>query len=169
MESIDTVPVLEEEPTSKQQQDYFGFSETKQHFLPDGVTYVEIRAMNEGAKARFQKRTQRDLTLEKGSGNARFSMDPAKERHELIKECVVGWNFMRGGVLIPFGERGMNDFLMLANPRIIEEIELEIRKMNPWLLNELTVEEIDKQMEELRELREIAVEREAGEGSSSSR
>lgn len=168
MDSTDT-QVRPEEIETQRQIDYFGFSERKKYFLPDGITYVELEAMNEGSKAKFQKRTQRDLTLEKGSGNARFSMDPAKERHELIRECVKGWNFIRNGIPIPFGEAGMRDFLTLANPKIVEGIELEIRKMNPWLLNELTVEEIDKQMKELEELREIAVEREAGEGSSPSK
>lgn len=151
------------------QADYFGFQERVQHFLPDGVSWVMLEAMNEGMKARFQKNTQRDLVLEKGSGNARFKMDPGAERHALIEASVKDWNLRQNGQLRPFGERALKDFLQIANPKIVEEIELAIRKLNPWLMADLTVEEIDKQIEELNELRDEAVKREAGEGASSSK
>src|SRR5688572_6474931 len=155
-----TAPEVEAAP---QQIDYFGFQERKNYYLPDKVSYFVLEAMNEGAKAKFQKSTRRDLVLKKGSGDASFSIDPAQERHALIRECVKDWNMMRGGQSIPFGEAGLRDFLSLADPKIVEGLELEIRKMNPWLLNELTVEEIDKQIEELQEMRKVAEERERGE------
>lgn len=157
--------VLPESP----QVDYFGFQQFEKYYLPDGHSWFELRAMNEGDKARFQKRTQRDLVLEKGSGNARFKMDPGVERHELIKASVVNWNLMRQGIPQPFGERALQDFLNLADPKIVEGLELAIRKLNPWLLNDLTVEEIDRQIDELQEMRAIAVEREAGEAVSASK
>jgi len=157
----------------QKQVDYFGFAETSRYTFPDGVTFFELKAMNEGEKSKFQKMTQRDLVLEKGSGNARFKMDPATERHELIKASVVGWNLMRNGTPVPFEQTGranpLNDFLELANPKVVEEIELAIRKLNPWLLNDMSVEDIDKQIEELQDLRKVAVEREAGEASSSNK
>lgn len=153
----------------QQQIDYFGFQQTSRYTFPDGITYFELKAMNEGEKSKFQKLTQRDLVLEKNSGNARFKMDPATERHELIKSSVVGWNLKRNGVPVPFEQVGranpLNDFLELADPKIVEEIELAIRKLNPWLLNDMTVEEIDKQIEELQDLRKVAVDKERGEAS----
>ncbi len=162
-------PVIEDSMPQTQQIDYFGFAKTTKYFFPDGITFLELKAMNEGEKSKFQKETQRDLVLEKNSGNARFKMDPATERHELIKSSVVGWNLTRNGVPVPFDNKGranpLNDFLELADPKVVEEIELAIRKLNPWLLNELTVTEIDNQIEELKELREVAVERERGEHS----
>jgi len=149
------------------QHDYFGFTHTEKFYFPDGITYFEIQKMNEGQKSKFQKSTQRDLTLEKGSGNAKFSMDPARERHELIKSSVISWNLTRGGQPIPFDARGraIQDFLDLGDPQIVEDIELFIRKLNPWLLNDLTVEEIDKQIQELQELRVTVEEKERGESS----
>lgn len=151
------------------QQDYFGFQHLTQHFLPDGVSYFELSAMNEGQKAVFQKSTQRDLVLEKGSGNARLKVDPGGERHALIKASVVGWNLMRQGQPIMFTQRSLDEFLKLADPKVVEDLESAIRKLNPWLLAELTVEEIDRQIEELQELRGDAVKREEGEASSSSK
>jgi hypothetical protein len=121
-----------EEGAGQQQLDYFGFQKTEKHYLPDGISYFEIKAMNEGAKAKFQKMTQRDMILEKGSGNARFSIDPAAERHALIKECTVDWRLMRQGQYQPFGDAALRDFLVLADPKIVEGIELAIRKLNPW-------------------------------------
>lgn len=169
MEGTDVMDTPTETGAGNQQMDYFGFQKTEKHYLPDGVSYFEIKAMNEGAKAKFQKSTQRDMVLEKGSGNARFSIDPAAERHALIKECTVDWRLRRGDQFQPFGDAALRDFLQLADPKIVEGIELAIRKLNPWLLADATVEEIDKQIADLEELRKIAVEREAGEGYSSSR
>lgn len=143
--------------------DYFGFQEEHVWMLPDGKQSMTLKVMNEGAKAQFQKRTQKDVVVERGSGNARMRMDQAQERHELIRTCVTGWNLYRGGQPIPFTERAMKDFLELASPKLVEELEKEIRRINPWLDSEMTVADIDKEIENLQELREAAVERERGE------
>ncbi|HEY6021682.1 MAG TPA: hypothetical protein VIY48_17990 [Candidatus Paceibacterota bacterium] len=165
--AVETVPSSFQE--SRTQHDYFGFRETKRVMMPDGMTWVEISAMNEGQKSAFQKSTSRDMILEKGSGNARFKVDPASERHALLKACIVDWNFMRNGTLQPYGDAALRDFLQLADPKIVELIEREIRKLNPWMMQEMTVEEIDSQIAELEEMRRTAVEREAGEGNSSNK
>lgn len=169
VEHIGSEVDFQETASASVQQDYFGFQQRERYYLPDGVSFFELEAMNEGMKSKFQRMTQRDLVLEKGSGNARLKVDPGGERHELIKASVKGWNLTRNGVPQPFGPRALQDFLELANPKIVEGLELAIRKLNPWLLADATVEEIDKQIEELQELRVEAVKREEGEASSSSR
>jgi len=167
------VPAYEQ--STPAQADYFGFASTERFLLPDGVSFIEYRIMNEGKKAQFQKMTSRDLVIEGKTGNARTRMDPAQERHELIRQSVIGWNLKRrrsaNGPLedVPFNNSTLGQFLQDANPKLVEDLELAIRKSNPWLLNELTVEQIDAQMDELRELREAAVERERGEASSASK
>lgn len=153
----------------KQQQDYWGFYQTERFVFPDGVTYLEIKAMNEGDKQKFQKTTQRDMVLEKGSGNARFKIDAGIERRELLRASVTDWNFIRGEQAIPFSERIFLQWLDVADPTLVEKIEVFIRKLNPWMLADLSVEEIDRQIEELNELRAVAEERERGEESSSSK
>src|SRR4051812_3892522 len=65
-------------------EDYFGFAETQRWYFPDGKQYIEFQRMNEGERARFQKMTTRDVTVIRGSGDAKVKMDPATERHELI-------------------------------------------------------------------------------------
>lgn len=151
------------------QQDYFGFQSNEKFYFPDGVTYVEFAVMNEGAKAKFQKLTQRDLVVERQSGNARMKVDPSQERHELIRSSVTGWNLLRNGQPVDFNPRQLKDFLELANPKLVEDLEIAIRKANPWLMDEMKVEDIDREIENLQQMRDAAVERERGEASSSSR
>jgi hypothetical protein len=124
--------------------------------------------MNEGQKLRFQKATGRDIVLQR-SGDAKLRMDPGAERHELIRACVVGWNLNRGGQPIPFNNRNLNDFLELADPKIVEKIENAIRRANPWLLGEVSSADIRDQIKELEEMLVVAEEREAGEASSASK
>jgi hypothetical protein len=153
------------------QQDYFGFAETKKFIFPDGITFIEFSVMNEGQKSQFQKKTSRDLVLERQSGNARMKMDQASDRHELIKATVVSWNLVRNGVPLPQptdpskGRVQLDDFLTFADPRLIDELEKEIRKANPWLLGDMKSDDIKKEIANLEEMLEVALERERGEAS----
>lgn len=167
MTETPTVPPPVEEPPApvNVQADYFGFQETHKHYLPDGISFFEFITMNEGAKAKYQKSTSRDLVLERTSGNARMKVDPATERHELIQSCVIGWNLTRNGEPVTFNRVQLGDFLVFASPRIVEDLEKAIRKVNPWLLAEMTVADIDREIDNLREMREVAEERERGETS----
>lgn len=167
--AVPTSEGFEEDYAAKPQHDYFAFGSVEKIILPDGVSYVEFDTMNEGAKSRFQKDVQRDLIIERGSGNARTKVDPSVERHALLMASIKGWNLKRGNRPIHFDTRALRDFLEFADPKVIELIELAIRKANPWLVSELSVADIDEQIDQLKELREEAVKREAGEASSSSR
>src|SRR5690606_23102555 len=150
------------------QEDYFGFERVERFIFPDGVTYIEYKAMNEGAKARYQSKTVRPIVIEKG-GSASTRIDPAGQRHELIIASVTRWNLTRGGKAVHFSERMLRDWLSLANPVLVENLEKAIRKVNPWLNDDLTVEAIDAEIESLQELRREVVEREQGEGSSATK
>ena len=151
--------------TEKPQQDYFGFSAPQKFFFPDGVTYIEFTKMSEGAKKAFQDKTSKDLVLERQSGNARMTVLQGTERWELIEASVTGWNLLRNGVPFPFSKPNLRDFLQLADPELVEDLEKAIRKANPWLLDQMTVADIDKEIENLKEMREVAEKREAGEAS----
>jgi hypothetical protein len=158
-----------------QQADYFGFQRTERWFLPDGISYMELQAMNEGMKKEYQKRTRSDVTVMRGSGDAKFSVDPGEERWQLILQSVVGWNLLRNGQPVPLStnsynnKKNLEDWLTLADPKLVESLEQKIRDINPWLMSEMKVEDIDKEIERLQDLRKQAVERQAGEGSSASK
>lgn len=148
------------------QANYFGFQAREQFTFPDGITYIEFEKMNEGSKRRFQDKTSRDLVVERQSGNARMSVLQGTERHELIKACVTDWNLIGpGGTPIAFTKQLLDQWLSVADPMIVEDLEKAIRKANPWLLAEMTVADIDREIENLQEMREVAQRREEGEGN----
>lgn len=159
-------------------EDYFGFGQSERFTMPDGKQYIEFQVMNEGQRREFQKRTNKDIKFNRATNDASIKADPAEERWALITSSVTGWNLKRrrpDGSFedAPFskGSPGseLEKFLAKANPKLIDDLEFAIRKANPWMQADMTVEEIDKEMDRLRDLREQAVEREKGEGSSSSK
>lgn len=174
-QAIDTQSASDFTPENIEPQftDYFGFKATEKFWFPDGKTYIEYDVMNEGAKARFQKLTSRDLRVQRTTGDALLKMDPGAERHALISESVTGWNLMRRNPKddsrwehAPFDQSNLRRFLEGTDPRIVEDLEKAIRKANPWLMDEMSVEDIDKEISNLQELRAVAVEREAGKSAS---
>ena len=162
--------VSNEEP---QYTDYFGFTSTERYYLPDGKQWIEFQRMNEGKKREFQKLTSRDLRVQRTTGDALMKVDPGLERQELIKLSMVGWNLMQPDPknsgewrAAPYDSSNIRRFLEGANPEIIDGLEKAIRKANPWMMDEMSVEEIDKEIENLQEMRKVAEEREAKKNDS---
>jgi hypothetical protein len=151
------------------QQEYYMTEVRERWYFPDKITYIEFKKLLEGGKAEFERRTQKDAILERRTQNVRIGMDPAAERHELIRTCVTDWNLIRGGQLVPFNVKNLNDWLRVADPGMVEELAKAIRKLNPWLGGEPTIQEIDDQIAELHELRAQLVEKEQQNLSSDSR
>lgn len=156
-------------------EDYWGNDETVKHFLPDHKQYFVIRPMNEGAKAKFQKMTNRDVILEQKTQNARFRVDPAEERHELIRHSVIDWFLFQrdrntGAIeQVRFTPDKLNKWLSVAPPKVVEDLEHAIRMANPWLQADMTFEQIDEEINRLREVRAQKEREEQGEGDSTNR
>lgn len=148
-----------------QQQDYFGFNRDERFMFPDGQSYIVISALNEGEKKKFQDKVSKDLVLEQRTGNARMTVLQGTERHELIKAACKDWNLVRGGKPVPFNNINLGDFLTLGDPRLIEDLEKAIRKLNPWLMAEMKAEDIRREIDNLNEMLVEAEKREQGEGS----
>lgn len=143
--------------------DYWGYVGTSIRFgLPDGVQYIEFDRMNEGQKSKYQKLTSGSIEVKKSSGNAVMNVDPARDRHALIVTSVIGWNLYMNGNPVKFQRSLLENWLIVADPQIIGSLEAEIRKHNPWLKNEMTVAEIEVEIENLRVLRDEAEVREQG-------
>lgn len=147
------------------QQDYFAFEVTHREFLPDGISYVDHQELNEGARTKYLNGTNRDVRLQKSSGDAIIRMAPGDERKALLKAALVGWNLISGGRPVPFNGGNLDKWLTVANPKHIDIVEKAVRKANPWLLNEVSVEDIDKEIATLQELRETKVREEAGKAT----
>lgn len=156
-------------------EDYWGNDETVKVPLPDGTQYFIIQPMNEGKKAQFQRMTNRDIIMEQKTQNARFKVDPAQERHELIKSSVVDWLMYRKDKTtqqveeVRFTPDKLNKWLSVAPPHVVELVEHKIRLANPWLQAEMTVEQIDEEIDRLRELRQQREREEQGESDSANK
>jgi hypothetical protein len=159
--------------------DYFGFDQRHKYMMPDGKLWIEFKILNEGDIARFQQILNRDITVEKRTGNARIRVNQVEERHALLMVAVTGWHMMRrepkqGGRWVEQkfsnGSPGSEfmKWVQLADPRLVADLENAIRKHNPFLLQASTetLEAIDKQVAELQEQRQEILERMRGEGSS---
>jgi hypothetical protein len=154
-------------PQVQARTEYWGTDERFRYEL-EGGQFFECKVMNEGDKTKFQKSTNQDLTIGRDQ-TAKIKMDPASERHQLIKASVVGWVLYKDGLVVDFNTRILEQWLQVAPPKIVEDLEFVIRKNNPWMQAEMTTEEIDKEIERLYELRKQVVEREAGEVSSATK
>jgi len=146
--------------------DYFGFSRTEKFMLSDGIQYFEIKKLNEGERSAYQNETNRDVRVEKRTGDAKLRVQPGTERHALIRRAVVGWNLFRGGERFDFSEASLGFVLAEFPPEIIDDLDRAIRKLNPWLMGDMTVEDIDREIESLKEQRAELLDREEGKGSS---
>lgn len=174
---ITTAPAPVADPdieTVEQYEDYFGFDETHTFTLPDHRQQIFFKSMTEGMRARFQKQTNRDIHFNRQTSDARLSVDPAVERWALISISVTGWSLKRRNRTgqwedAPFstGSPGseLNKWLDLANPSVVADLEDAIRKANPWLLDDMNVEQIDQELERLTDLRKQVIERESKEAA----
>lgn len=149
-------------PEDGGQVDYFGFSETREIMLPDGKSWLKQKIWTEGDRKRFQNKTQRDVRLQKGSGDAIVRMAAGEERWDLITTAITDWNLVKQGKRVPFNDSNLKKFLEATSPKIVDLIEKEIRKANPWLLSDMSLEDIDREIAQLQELREEKVKEEEG-------
>ena len=155
----------------QQFEDYWGVSATERFTLPDGKQWIEFKIMNEGERAEYEKKSSKDLVLQQRTGEARVSSDPAGDRHKLIKTSVVGWYLVQRApdgtwTEAPFGAKSLDMWLNNANPKIVDKLEFEIRMANPWLQSDMTIEQIDEQIEDLQRMRKDKEREELGEARS---
>lgn len=173
MEIDNTLVTEAPTPVEKQFDDYWGFSESHKFMLPDGEQYIEYKTMTEGDRQQYQKLTNRDITMTRQTGEARMKVDPAEDRNALLHVAVTGWNLRRNGKPETFSNDNRNgtfqQWLKVANPKIVEDLERDIRISNPWLLGDMKPDDIRTEIENLEEMLKVAIEREAGNASSSTR
>lgn len=157
-------PVMPEESA---EVDYFGFQNTETVYLPGSKTqFVVIKALNEGEKKRYQNLTNKDVTLTKG-GETKMRLAAGDERHALLTESIVDWRLVRRNdkgemVDVRFSRAEVGRFLTDVDPKVIEHVEKAVRKLNPWTLADMSVEDIDREIANLQEMRDVKVKEEAG-------
>ncbi len=158
--------------------DTYSFGESKTFVVQahprtgEALQYIVYDVMNEGQKAKYQKSTNRDIRVNRKTDEAMFSADVAADRQALIRAAVSGWKlfrvFTQGGGRksveeVRFTLPELDRWMLSTNPKIVEDLEEAIRKANPWLItDDATVEDIDKQIAELTEMRAAKVAADQG-------
>lgn len=143
--------------------DYFGADDTHQFFLPGSrEQFVMIKAFTEGDRCKYLDRTNRDLKLDR-SGTASLKTAPGSDRHTLLKIAIVDFALRFNGQLTTMAQnpKVFERFLESAPPSVIDEIVKEVHKHNPWLLAEMSVEDIEKEISNLQEMLEAKKKEEA--------
>lgn len=150
-------------------EDYFGFGDRKQFVLPDGNSYIEYKVMNEGDRQQFQNQTSRNVRLFKDTGDASIRMNPAVDRMALLIAGVTDWNLRtfnpRSSQMqaVKFDSGRFRQWVMGADPKIIDGLEKAIRKANPWVgTADVTVEALNEEIENLTEQRDALIAEEEG-------
>lgn len=149
------------------QVDYFSYSQSQNVVLPDGVSYVTIKKLNEGDRKKYQNATNREIALASRGGDAKVRLAPGDDRHALMKASIIGWNLTQGGNMVPFTQQAVEMFLSRTDPTVVDLIEKEVRKFNPWLLGEMTVEQIQAEIDSLEEMKQVKIREEEGKLFSS--
>ena len=147
--------------------DTFSFDYTEEYELPGtGGQVIYFKRLTEGKKADFQKLTNGDVRIQRNTGDAKMKMDPAAERHELIRQSVCDWTLVqrnhKGEIArVKFDSSALKTWMEKTDPKFVQGLEKAIREKNEWMRSEITVEGIDEQMEELRQRRAALIKDQA--------
>jgi hypothetical protein len=145
--------------------DYFATEDIYTCVLPDGVQWVQHKALTEGDRRKYRNKTSRNVRINRATQDASMEMASGDDLHVLLTIAVVGWNLQRNGVEVPFHKRALDEFLEKAPPSIIDHIHKDITKHNPWLLGDISLEDMLKERDNLDEM--IEVKRKEAEGKDS--
>lgn len=138
-------------PYERTPADYFGVDAEETVVLPDEVSFVSIRTLNEGHRRKYLNEVNRDVRFHRATGDAVMRMAPGDEKQTLLKLAITGWNLHRGGQPIPFSPLNLDAFLTTAPPKVIDLIDKRVRKMNDWLMADVTAEDIRAEIADLQE------------------
>lgn len=158
-------------PTQEIFIDVWGYHDTLKWYFPGQASvpeqsrlYLEVQKMTEGVRQKYQKATNAKVTILKQNSNAEMGVDPARDREQLILKSVTGWYMKRRGndgqpYEVKWTERAFKEWFEGANPAHIESLEKFIRDINPWMLDEMTVEAIEEEIDRLEKLKEDVARR----------
>lgn len=163
------------QPPRNAPKNFWGTSESKNIYLAgDSEQFFVVKKMNEGDKTKFQKLTNQDMVVDRNN-EARVKVDPAAERHGLINSSVIDWHIYEFPLdgsdpyLCQFSKQQLKLWLENADPKVVADLEHEIRLYNPWMLNEMPIEELDREIDRLEDMKKRKIEQEAGEASSTNK
>jgi hypothetical protein len=139
-------------PPTAEVVDFFSFSETTEYELRDTGQYVTIKRMTEGDRRKYLNATSREINFD-GAGHTSMNLKPGDDRRALLEVALVDWSLLRNGKPIPFNTGNLRQFLDSADPALVDAIDKAVRDYNPWLMADVTLEDIDEQIADLEDLR----------------
>lgn len=165
METKEKPAPVADATTESGQIDYFGFNETKKVDLPDGKSWVSIKTLTEGDRRKYQNALNRDVRIDRAKGDMHMRIQSGDERKALLMGAISDWNLARNGTPVVCNESNKREFIDGGNPRIIDLIEKEVRKANSWLQQDMSIEDIQREIDSLEELKQQKLDEEQAKNS----
>jgi hypothetical protein len=154
----------------KQYVDYFAEPETHRYYLPDGKQYFDYQELREGGKALYEKATNKDIRVQRATGDARLAVDPATQRQVMIRLSVVDVLVFQRGERLEFNKDKPGKFWEIVFERfpakLVQDLYEDIQKVNTWLAADDDLEALKEERERLDERIERAEEEQAKKLSS---
>lgn len=159
----------------RQYVDYFAEPETHRHYLPDGKQYFDFQELREGGKALYEKATNKDIRVQRATGDARLAVDPATQRQVMIRLSIVD------AVLYQRNSQGRLEQLAFDRnkpgrfweicfeklpAKLVQDLYEKIQKVNTWLAADDDLDALKEERERLNERIERAEEEHAKKLSS---
>jgi hypothetical protein len=146
--------------------DYFGFEQEHKVMLPDGIQWVIHKELNEGDRRAYLKSINRDVKVQRATGDAFLKMAQGEDRVALLKAAIVDWHLIQKGKPFAFSKTNVDTVLTVFPPKVVDLIHRDIIKHNSWLMGEATVEDLDREIATLQEQKAQLIEEQAGKGDS---
>lgn len=153
---------------------YFGVSTTYDVSIGNDGSYVRVKKMLEGDRRKYQNAINKGVTIAQQTGDAKIELAPGDQRYFLLKNAIVGWDLVENGQPVQFNDAAKEMLLQrgLVDPNTgkdyLDDVEHQVRLHNPWLLDDVTVDKLNEQIERLTEVRDAKVAEEGKEQSSAS-
>lgn len=148
--------------------DSFSFGGTERWYFDRDKQWVEFKKLTEGDRIKYERLTNKDLTFNRSSGDARIKVDQGGDRRALINIACTGWQIYSKNPTtskwepMSFSPAMLSSWLDVTDPRLVQQLDEAIRKFNPWLTEaDETVEDIEKAIEELEERKREKILRDA--------
>jgi hypothetical protein len=120
-----------------EQKIYFGVKKTKKFFLDESnEQWIEHKKLNEGERSSYQDAVGGVIKMEQNTGKAEMEVKAGRDRKELLKIAVVGFNVMILEVDVPVVKNSMDDWEKLYNEMdsdLAEALHQDIMEFNGWI------------------------------------
>jgi hypothetical protein len=116
---------------------YFGVKKTKKFFLDESKEqWIEHKKLNEGERSTYQDAVGGVIKMEQNTGKAEMEVKAGRDRKELLKIAVVGFNVMILEGDVPVVKNSMDEWDKLYNEMdsdLAESLHQDIMEFNGWI------------------------------------